>query len=164
MAAETIQRPGEKFTPPVKESLRGGQDRALPMPSRPNPEQRMVDERVRFAFEDELPPVEDFDPYEEFVIYWEPFQPGIELQPYARMQPIASSNAGQWIARCKVEEDAIRDYLAPKCGGNPDRLKLTAADKLDMRNPELRTDCGTCKFQTTSNYAWNVHKAAWKHQ
>lgn len=147
-----------------KERLMGGVDLELPIPTRPDPERRQVDERVRFAFEDEVPPPEDFEPYAEYVIYWEPFQPGISTQPYPLAAPVASSVKGQWVCRNKYEEDAVRAYLAPLTGGNPDKLKLTKTDKANMHDPEQRTDCGTCQFQTTSNYAWNVHKAKWQHQ
>ncbi len=157
-------KPGGAFTPPVKESMRGSKDRVLPLPTRPDPNERAVDERVRFAFEDEAPPDEDFVEYAEYVIYWEPFNPGIEIQPWPRVQAIASSNKGQWICRNAVEEEAVRARLAPLTGGNPDKLQLTATDKANMRDPEQRTDCSTCQFQTTSNLAWNVHKAHWQHQ
>ena len=157
-------RPGGKFTPPIKESLQGGKDRVLPLPRRPDPEERIEGEKQRFAFEDDLPPEEDFQEYDEYVIYWEPFDPGIEVQHWARVQPIASSNKGQWVCRNKVEEDAVRARLAPLTGGDPDKLKLTADDKKRMHDPEQRTDCTTCQFQTTSNVAWNIHKAKWQHQ
>ncbi len=157
-------KPGGKFTPPVKESLRGGVDRTVPLTNKPDISRQFQGEKVRFAFEEDLPPDEDFAPYDEPVLYWEPWEPGIELQPWALLQAIPSSNKGQWICRNKVEEDAVRARLAPLTGGNPDKLKMTASEKQAMTDPELRTDCGTCQFQTTSNLAWNFHKAKWGHQ
>lgn len=162
-------KPGGAFTPPITESLRGGVDIVTPMLRPPAPVQRQPGD-VWFDFEDETPPPEDFEPYLDKkgdpapVIYWEPFEPGLELQPYPRIGGIASTFDGRWVCRNKAEEEIVRERLARLGGGNADQFRLTDEDKRALLNPQQVTACGTCKFTTTSTTMWNYHRTKWQHQ